>query len=109
MSKSSVVVALAASAAILTTADRGIGAGSEVPALSAASAPQFAESAADRMPLAEFKRLFDQGAVVVVDVRGFASFRDGHIPGALSVPLDTVGRRAAEWKGETKPVVAYCS
>jgi hypothetical protein len=73
------------------------------------TAPQLSVSAADRMPLAEFKRLFDAGQVVVLDVRGTASWRDGRVPGAVAVPLDTVGRRAAEWKGETRPVVTYCS
>jgi rhodanese-related sulfurtransferase len=61
------------------------------------------------MPLAEFKKLADSGGVIILDVRSVDQFRAGHIPGALSVPLDTVAARASEWKSATKPVVTYCS
>ena len=47
--------------------------------------------------------------VVVIDVRPAGAYRDNHIAGALSVPLDTVGQRAAELKASGKPVVAYCT
>jgi 3-mercaptopyruvate sulfurtransferase SseA len=112
MSKTTVTaVALAASVAMLPAVERPVSARSDVssPGAVSAPAPQFSEAAAERMPMAEFKRLFDEGAVVVLDVRGTSAYRDGHVPGSLSVPLDTVGRRAGEWKNETKPIVAYCS
>jgi 3-mercaptopyruvate sulfurtransferase SseA len=104
-------VALAAGVAMLTAVERPVSARSGASGASAMGAPasQLAESAADRMPLAEFKRLLDAGTVIVLDVRGTASHRDGHIPGSLSVPLDAVGERAGEWKTETKPIVTYCS
>ena len=45
----------------------------------------------------ELKRLIDSGAkVVVVDVRGEKSFREAHIPDALSIPLAQIAMRHAE-------------
>jgi len=69
----------------------------------------WAQADAARMPLAQFKRLSDAGGVIVLDVRSVDQFRAGHIPAALSVPLDTVAARASEWKTATKPIVTYCS
>jgi rhodanese-related sulfurtransferase len=57
----------------------------------------------------EFKKLHDEKKVVVVDVRDVGSFEAGHIPGSRSVPLDEVGKRAAELKKLKKPVVTYCA
>ena len=110
MSKTTVVAAAVAVGVLgLTGMTRAVSARSTLPPMTPSAAFQFAESAADRIPLLEFKRLYDAGAVVVIDVRGSAPYRDGHIPGSVSVPLDTVGQRAAEWKDEARPVVTYCS
>ncbi len=38
--------------------------------------------------------------VQVVDVRSPAEFREGHVPGAVNVPVSEVSRRAAEFDGE---------
>lgn len=62
-----------------------------------------------RIPWEEFKPLYDAKKVVVVDVRDAASFQAGHIPGARSVPLDDVEKRAAELKKLQKPIVTYCA
>ena len=68
-----------------------------------------AQAEAARIPLAEFKKLLDQGKVVVLDVRGAAPYAEGHIPGAVSVPLETVGTRAAEYAKVGKAIVTYCA
>ena len=47
------------------------------------------------------------GDVTVLDVRPTEEFRAGHIPGALSVPLDELDRRMAELPRD-REVVAYC-
>jgi rhodanese-related sulfurtransferase len=49
--------------------------------------------------------------VLVVDVRDEFVYRMGHIPGAMSVPLAQVDRRADEVRTRAgrKPVVTYCS
>ena len=62
-----------------------------------------------RIGAAELKTLYDAGKVVVLDVRGAAAYRDGHIAGALSAPLDTVAQKAAELKAAGKVVVTYCT
>jgi len=45
--------------------------------------------------------------VVVLDVRPPEEYRAGHIPGAISVPLDDLGRRLRALP-KTKLIVAYC-
>ena len=45
--------------------------------------------------------------VTVLDVRPYEEYRAGHIPGALSVPLDDLDRRMAELPLD-REVVAYC-
>ncbi len=67
------------------------------------------EAAVPRVTIAEFKKLLAQGAVVPMDVRGPQSFALGHIPGAISVPLESIKARAAELKQIKKPIVAYCA
>jgi rhodanese-related sulfurtransferase len=57
----------------------------------------------------EFKKLYDQKKVVVVDVRGEGGFQTGHIPGARSIPLDDVEKRIPELKKLKKPIVTYCA
>jgi hypothetical protein len=57
----------------------------------------------------EFKTLLAAGAVTVVDVRDAGAFAAGHIPGALSVPLDSVEQAGERLRKLGKPVVTYCS
>jgi 3-mercaptopyruvate sulfurtransferase SseA len=73
------------------------------------SAAQGGPEDSPRTTLAELKKLMDAGNVIVIDVRGDQAYRAGHIPGAVSVPLETVAARAAEWASATRPVVTYCS
>ncbi len=48
-----------------------------------------------------------KGLVTVLDVRPAEEFEAGHIPGAVSIPIEELGRRLRELpKG--KEVVAYC-
>jgi 3-mercaptopyruvate sulfurtransferase SseA len=76
----------------------------------ATSTGQSIESAAaGRISVAEFKKLHDAGAVIVIDVRPRDAYEQGHIPGALHVPLDWVARRAPEWRGVDRAVVTYCT
>ena len=66
-------------------------------------------SPALRIDWPTFKKLYDAHTVLVVDVRDTASYDAGHIPGAMSVPLNDVERRAGELKKSGKPVVVYCA
>jgi rhodanese-related sulfurtransferase len=47
------------------------------------------------------------GAAVVVDVRPWDEYAAGHIPGAVSIPLDQLERRMSELPPDVN-VVAYC-
>ena len=67
------------------------------------------EAAVPRMSVADLKKAVDTGQVLVVDVRDARSFTDGHIPGAINVPLADLQARAAALTGAKKPIVAYCA
>lgn len=62
-----------------------------------------------RVKLEDFKKLLSADAIVVIDVRDVDAYREGHIPGALSVPIASVGDRAGEFRNTKKPIVTYCS
>lgn len=74
------------------------------------AAPQQGDEIASfpRISVDEAKQLFDSGNVTVVDVRDFASYAAGHIPGAVHIPMAQVqGEMANLPKG--KPIVTYCT
>jgi rhodanese-related sulfurtransferase/DNA-binding transcriptional ArsR family regulator len=52
-------------------------------------------------------RLVQEGHVSVLDVRPTAEYDAGHIPGAISIPLEDLEWRLSEVPRE-QPVVAYC-
>jgi rhodanese-related sulfurtransferase len=47
------------------------------------------------------------GGVVVLDVRPAEEYAAGHIPGAISIPVDELAERVAELPNDAE-VVAYC-
>jgi len=67
------------------------------------------ETAVPRISAADLKTAVDAGRALVVDVRDAGSYADGHIPGAINVPLDTLPQRVAALKGAKKTIVTYCS
>jgi hypothetical protein len=67
------------------------------------------EAAMPQIRPAELKKAVDGGQVVVVDVRDAASYAEGHIPGAILIPLDAVQAKAPDLKRAKKPIVAYCA
>jgi len=69
-------------------------------------------ASAPRIPMAEFKPLMTSGKVLVIDVRDTQSFVTGHVPGAQSVPLDTLlaPKTLDVLKGAgNRPIVLYCA
>lgn len=62
-----------------------------------------------RIEWGEFKKLYDAGKVVVVDVRDPIAFEASRIPGSINVPLDEVEKRVAELGKHDKPIVFYCA
>jgi ubiquinone/menaquinone biosynthesis C-methylase UbiE len=67
------------------------------------------KSPALRITVDQFKQLQAKGGVFVLDVRDAESYREGHLPGAILMPLETVEARAAELRAEKKPIITYCS
>jgi rhodanese-related sulfurtransferase/DNA-binding transcriptional ArsR family regulator len=55
----------------------------------------------------ELLRRAQAGEIVVLDVRPTAEFAAGHIPGALSIPIDELPDRLSELPADLD-VVAYC-
>lgn len=55
----------------------------------------------------ELERRLRDGAITVIDVRPREEYEAGHIPGALSVPIDQLKRGRAAVPKE-REVVAYC-
>jgi rhodanese-related sulfurtransferase len=56
----------------------------------------------------ELARRLDDGSVVLIDVRPRHEFEQGHIAGAVSVPLDTLAAWARKDAPKRKQIVAYC-
>lgn len=45
---------------------------------------------------------------VIVDVRGPHEFAGNHIPGAVNIPHDQIGRQLKQIGPTSRPVVVYC-
>jgi len=79
------------------------------PSSSTAAAPSAPPSAAApaRVDGAEAHRLVAAGALLL-DVRSPDEFSDGHIEGAVNIPVDQVGARLSSLPRD-KPIVVYCA
>ena len=64
-----------------------------------------------RMTLSEFRPLQDRRSVLVIDVRDAMSFANGHIPGAMHVPVRDVASQLAAVRKASRGrlIVTYCS
>lgn len=63
-----------------------------------------------KISLSDFIKDHQLHNVVVLDVRSFESYKEGHIPGSVSLPLSDLEDRADEVLKKTKrPIVAYCT
>jgi rhodanese-related sulfurtransferase/biotin operon repressor len=61
----------------------------------------------DPVEMTELLRRARAGDVIVVDARPVNEYAAGHIPGALSIPIDDLKRRLHRLP-KSKPYVAYC-
>ncbi len=62
--------------------------------------------------ITQAKRIFDSGNVLFVDARTRDDYDDGHIPGAVSLPIgqfDALIDAFLDQHDIEKPIVAYCS
>ncbi len=76
---------------------------------SVAAVPTAEGTPAPRMPVEQFKALYDDPAKrpLIIDVRAKDNFDAGHIKGAISFPESDVDTRVAELP-KNKLIVAYC-
>jgi 3-mercaptopyruvate sulfurtransferase SseA len=70
---------------------------------------QYRTAPQTRITFEEFKKLYDRDAVLVLDVRAAESYRNGHIPGAILLPLGQVLTKVEDLKKEKRAIVAYCA
>lgn len=59
------------------------------------------------LPRADLQRLVKEGEVVLIDTRPRVEYESGHLPGALSMPVDELPARLKELPRD-RPIVAYC-
>jgi hypothetical protein len=78
------------------------------PAAATTAGPLTLPGEAPRIALAEARAAFDAGAAVFVDVRNQAAYDQGHIPGAVLIPLADVEARLAQLDPAT-PIITYCT
>jgi phage shock protein E len=68
----------------------------------------FADTDIQADALLERARKADE-SFVIVDVRTPAEFAQGHVPGAINIPVDQVANRLSELAGaRNKDIVLYC-
>lgn len=82
---------------------------SAIAALPVLAQEEDTSSPALRVEWAEFKQLYDAKKIEVIDVRPLPNYETGHIPRALSIPLEEVERRLPEIRKLKKPLVLYCA
>jgi len=56
----------------------------------------------------EAQQLFAEGRAVVIDVRDIESYRAGHVPGALQIPLGYVVGELPHFARDRR-LIAYCT
>lgn len=61
----------------------------------------------EQISAAEVRAQLRAGGVILLDVRPWVEYQAGHLPGAISIPLDELERRLGELLPD-KTVVAYC-
>lgn len=54
------------------------------------------------------KSLVQVEGATVIDVRSSWEFADGHVDGALNIPLEEIPGRLAEIQALKQPLVVYC-
>lgn len=76
-----------------------------------AGAVGLAQPAPARIEIDELRTLQAAKNVLVVDVRDAGSFANGHIPGAINIPLGDEEQAAyySRLRAEKRPIVTYCA
>jgi rhodanese-related sulfurtransferase len=61
----------------------------------------------EQVSIEELRSRLRAGEVILLDVRPQVEYQAGHLPGAVSIPIDELEQRLNELPAD-KPVVAYC-
>lgn len=61
-----------------------------------------------RVSLKDARAAYELKTAIIVDVRGEPYYSEGHIPGALSIPLDDLPDRLNEFKTQDW-IITYCT
>jgi rhodanese-related sulfurtransferase len=67
------------------------------------------EAAVPRISVADLKKAVDADRVLIVDVRDATWYAEGHLPGAVNVPLEQLQQKLTTLRVAKKPIVAYCA
>lgn len=67
-----------------------------------------AESGVPRLTAAELKAAMDRREVTIIDVRDLDGYAQGHIPGAMHIPLNFVESQVP-YLPKDRRIVAYCT
>ena len=62
----------------------------------------------ERVSLEDAKAAFDSDSAIFVDVRNATSYAEGHIPGAILIPLEDVESLMAELEPD-QWIITYCT
>lgn len=60
------------------------------------------------LTIAEYREQFGNAPHALIDVRTVGEYQSGHLPGALNIPLDQLGRRMEEVP-QDKPIIVVCA
>lgn len=55
------------------------------------------------------EKIENQEEFVLVDVLSEDHFAEGHLPGAINIPLDTIAEEATEQLDRDQEIVVYCA
>lgn len=98
------VAALALTGAIALAGCSSAPAGSEDASMNASNTSAYVKITAD-----EAKALMDSGSPTIVDVRTAQEYADGHIPGAINIPVESIGSdKPAELADTDADLIVYC-
>ena len=78
------------------------------PSATTASTPNVPNDGVRRITTVELRDMLDKGTAIVIDTRGADSYKQNHIKGSISLPVDEVANRISELPHD-KLIVAYCS
>lgn len=105
--KFAIVVALALTGAVALAACSGSPAGSEDSTMGTTSSTT--GTAYDKITADEAKDLMDEGSPTIVDVRTAQEYANGHIPGAINIPVENIGsEKPAELTDADAQLIVYC-